>query len=94
MKSQTVTVRHAEGLHLRVAAEVAKIAQKSGAAVHIHCGACSPAETHSRADACSVLQLLTLGASAGSLLEIFADGHNEDAVLSELAGLFEQGSGI
>ncbi len=84
MKSQSVVVRCVEGLHLRVASQVAKIAQQSGASVHVRCGACH------RADACSALQLMTLGAAEGTALEIFADGVNEDSVLLELAGVFEQ----
>ncbi|MDR2849273.1 MAG: HPr family phosphocarrier protein [Verrucomicrobiota bacterium] len=90
MKTHTVILRCQHGLHLRVASEVTKIAQKSGAAVHIQCDGCP------RADACSVLQLLMLGAPAGTPLEISADGpeENETAVLRALAGVFEGGSGI
>ncbi len=90
MKIRNVIVQCAQGLHLRVASQVSKIAQQSGTSVHIRCEGCP------QADACSVLQLLTLGAGAGTALEIEAVGADEKeaAVLRALADLFEQGGGI
>jgi phosphocarrier protein NPr len=88
MRIQNVTLRCEEGLHLRIASKVAKIAQKAGGLVHIRCEGCP------RADACSVLDLLTLGATAGTPLEIEAEGPNEERVLLELASVFESGGGI
>ena len=90
MKTQSVTIQCEHGLHLRVASQVSKIAQQSGASVHIQCAGCT------KADACSVLQLLTLGATEGTALEIVAEGSdaNETAVLQVLANLFEHGGGI
>jgi phosphotransferase system HPr (HPr) family protein len=90
MKSQNVILRCEHGLHLRVATEVAKIARQSGTAVHIQCAGCP------KADACSVLQLLTLGAAAGTPLEIVAEGtaEKECAVIHALADVFENGGGI
>lgn len=85
MKSQNVTVHCKEGLHLRVASQVAKIALRSGGTIQIRCTKGRP-----RANACSVLELLTLGATAGTPLEIVADCPNEDAVLNELTELFNQ----
>lgn len=84
MKRQSVTVRCQAGIHLRVASELAKIARKSGASVHVSCKGCY------RADACSALQLMTLGASEGTILEIIADGDNEESVICELANVIEQ----
>lgn len=90
MKIQNVTVLCENGLHLRVASQVSKIAQQSGTSVHIRCEGCP------KADACSVLQLLMLGASSGTVLEIEAVGSddNEEAVLQALTTVFEQGGGI
>ena len=87
MKSQHVTVHCQEGLHLRVASQVAKIAKLAGGSVHIRCAKGRP-----RANACSVLELLTLGAAAGTPLEIVADGPNEEAVLRDLSDVFKQGA--
>ena len=90
MKTQNVTVRCEHGLHVRVAAQVSKIAQQSGTSVHIQCAGCP------KADACSIIQLLMLGASVGTPLEIVAEGADdkETAVLQALAGIFENGGGI
>jgi phosphotransferase system HPr (HPr) family protein len=88
MRVQNVTVLCEQGLHLRVASRVAKIAQRSGGSVHIRCEGCP------RADACSVLELLTLGAAAGTPLEIVAECPDEESVLRELSQVFEAGGGI
>ena len=90
MKTQNVIVQCEHGLHLRVASQVSKIARLSGTSVHILCEGCP------KADACSVIQLLTLGAATGTPLEIIAEGsdENEDAVLRALADVFEHGGGI
>lgn len=88
MKRVNVTVKCAEGLHLRVASQIVKIAQQTSGSVHIRCQGCP------RANACSVLDLLTLGATAGTPLEITAEGPDEDRVLKELGAVFESGGGI
>ena len=88
MTSKLVTVRCAQGLHLRVASHIAKIAQASTAAIFVGCEGCP------QSNACSVLQLLMLGATAGTTLEIAADGPGETAVLQALTDVFEQGGGI
>ena len=87
MKSKNVIVLFEEGLHLRIASEVAKIAQRAGGSVQIRHNKGCP-----RANACSVLELLTLGATAGTSLEIVADGPNEEAVLRDLSDVFKQGA--
>lgn len=88
MTKKSVTVRCRQGLHLRVASTIAKIAQASAATVHVNCDGCP------RANACSVLQLLMLGATAGTTLEIEAEGPGEETLLSALTEVFEEGGGI
>jgi len=88
MTSRLVTVRCPQGLHLRVASSIVKIAQASAATVRVGCEGCP------QANACSPLQLLMLGATAGTTLEIAAEGPGEEAVLAALADVFEQGGGI
>lgn len=88
MTTRIVTLQCQYGLHLRVATQVAKIAQSSQAAVRITCQGCE------HADACSALQLLTLGATHGATLELEAEGPGEDAVLDALTDVFEHGGGI
>ena len=90
MKIKTVTVQCEVGLHLRIAVEVANIVKKWGGAVHILCkeGKCRAR----RVNACSAMELLLLGAAAGTLLKIIAEGPNEGSVLRDLAALIETAS--
>lgn len=91
MKTQNVIVKCAHGLHLRVASKVSKIARTSGVPVNILCADCP------KIDACSVFELLTLGAAQGTPLEIEVEEPDENkanAVLQALAQVFEDGGGI
>jgi len=92
MKIKTVTVQCEEGLHLRIAVQVANIVKQWGGVVHILCK-----EGKSRArrvNACSVMELLLLGAAAGTLLKIIAEGPSEGNVLRDLAALLETGVAV
>ena len=75
-------------LHLRVAARIVKEMQNHQATVHLHCVGCP------RANACSIFELLKLGARRGTPLEIVAEGPDEEAVLQALAEVFDAGAGI
>ena len=88
MKTRILVVNFVHGLHARVAAQVVKLTRRHNAAVHVR------SQGRPRANARSILQLLTLGAVAGTHLEVTADGPDENAVVQELAELFEQGGGI
>ena len=88
MQNRTVTVQCEHGLHARVAAQVVKAARDHEARVTVRCRDCP------EASACSILQLLMLGAEQGADVEIEADGADEDAALRAVAGVFEQGGGI
>ena len=85
MKHENVTLLCKEGLHLRVASQVAKIAQKAGGTVKIR-----SKKERSSANACSVLELLTLGATSGTSLEIVAEGPNEETVITALSEILRQ----
>ena len=88
MKTKTVVVRCEHGLHGRVAAQVVKLAQNHESTVHIHCAGCP------RANACSILELLRLGAGVGTRLQVVAQGPDEDAVVEAVSGVFREGGGI
>ena len=88
MKTQDIKLQGKHGLHLRVAGEIAKVAQSHKCKVSVSCHGCK------HADGCSVMQLLTLDASDGSTLRVSADGPDEEAVLSKLEGLLTDGGGI
>jgi len=89
MQTRDIVVQCEHGLHLRVASAVAGVARDhQTTAVHVSCGNCR------RANACSVLELLTLGAEHGAHLEIVADGPDETAVFDALDQVFTHGGGI
>ena len=88
MTSRTITVRCEHGLHARVAARIPKLAQDHEASVHIGCEGCP------RANACSIMALLQLGAGVGTRLDVVAEGPDEDAVLAAVADVFWDGEGI
>ncbi|HNX34225.1 MAG TPA: HPr family phosphocarrier protein [Kiritimatiellia bacterium] len=91
MKTQNVVVKCEHGLHLRVASQISNIARKSGVPVNILCEGCP------KVDACSVFQLLTLGAAEGTALAIEVEDPDErkvDAVLQALTEVFDGGGGI
>ena len=92
MRIKTVTVQCEEGLHLRIAVQVVNIVKQWGGVVHILCkeGKCRAR----RVNACSVMDLMLLGAAAGSLLKIMAEGPGEGSVLRELAALIETGVAV
>ena len=88
MKTRRLTVQCEGGLHLRVAAQIVKQAQRHQATVHLRCAGCP------RANACSIFELLKLGAAKGTPLEIVAEGPDEEAALRALIELFGEGAGI
>ena len=88
MKTRQLTVQCEGGLHLRVAARIVKAMGHHRSTVHVRCEGCP------RANACSIFELLKLGASKGTALEIAAEGPDEEAALRVLAEMFGEGSGI
>lgn len=88
MKSQAVTVLCENGLHARVAAQVVKAMRNFDAIVSIRCRGCT------KANARSILELLTLDARQGMDVEIEADGTEADAALGAITEIFEHGGGI
>ena len=88
MKTRQLIVQCEGGLHLRVAAQIVKAMQQHLSTVHVQCAGCP------RANACSIFELLKLGASKGTPLEIVAEGPDEDATLRALAEVFGEGAGI
>ena len=88
MQTRQVTIQCEGGLHLRVAARVVKQMQHHQSAVHIRCQDCP------RANACSIFELLKLGATPGTSLEVTAEGPDEEAILQALCEIFDEGAGI
>lgn len=88
MRSQHTIVRCPHGLHMRVASQIVRIARDLQSRVSIRTHGCKSA------DACSILELLTLGASEGVSIEIIASGIDEDHAVQAVADVFEEGGGI
>ena len=88
MKTRQLIVQCEGGLHLRVAAQIVKEMQQHLSTVHLQCAGCP------RANACSIFELLKLGASKGTPIEIVAEGIDEDATLRALVEVFGEGAGI
>ena len=88
MQTRQLIVQCEGGLHLRVAARIVKAMGHHRSTVHVRCEGCP------RANACSIFELLKLGASKGTALEIVAEGPDEEAALRALAEVFGEGSGI
>ena len=88
MQTRQLIVQCEGGLHLRVAAQIVKEMQQRRSTVHLQCAGCP------RANACSIFELLKLGAAKGTPLEIVAEGPDEDATLRALAEVFGEGAGI
>lgn len=80
---RTVTFGSAVGLHARPAATIAKAAADSGHAVSLE------AENGKKANAASVLLLLSMGVNAGDELILTVSGDNADEMADELAELIE-----
>ena len=88
MKKSHVILQCQGGLHLRVAAQIVNEVQHRQSEVHVRCKGCP------WANACSVFELLKLGATQGTPLEVIVEGADEEVTLQVVAGLFAAGKGI
>ena len=88
MKKRKLTIHCKGGLRLQAAARVVAEAEKHQSTVRVHCRGCP------FADACSIFDLLSLGAGEGSRVEVEADGPDEEAALDALSEIFTDGGGI
>jgi phosphotransferase system HPr (HPr) family protein len=84
--TQTVRIRNELGLHARSAAIIARIAQRATAAVWIMKG-------NEKADASSVIDLLTLECPKGTLITITIVNPLDHTLLNEIAAQVEAGFG-
>jgi phosphotransferase system HPr (HPr) family protein len=70
MKKTTVIINGPGGLHMRTAAEIITSARRVGSTItFVH--------KNKRADTTSILEMLSLEASSGAMIEVFAEGGNE-----------------
>ncbi len=76
-----ITIYTPQGLHARPAAKLAQELQRFESSIEVHCG-------QNKADAKSVLDLLTLGATNGSELFFYAQGQDAKACLRHVTHFF------
>jgi len=88
MKKRELIVNTKNGLHMRVASEIVKLARAHDCQLSLSCNGCK------RANACSIMQLLTLDAVKGTNLEAQAEGPDADLVFEKLSDLLSDGAGI
>lgn len=84
MPVRTVTVVNERGIHARPASKLAQLAGRFAADIEVRNGAV-------RANAKSVLGVMTLAAGFGCQLEITAEGADAEAALDALCDLFARG---
>jgi len=85
-KIRQVIVRNSFGLHARPAAMIAKITRNAQSNVWIIDG-------NNRADASSVIDILTINGKKGKTLILEADSQNDIQLLDTIAGFFQSGFG-
>lgn len=90
-KKDTVLTRHLTivnelGLHARSASKIAAIAQKATSRIWI-------ASTLEKADATSILDILTLACAKGSRITISIENPEDDKYLTEICDLINNGFG-
>lgn len=83
---KTVQVKNELGMHARPAGFIAKLADKAVSEVKLHHG-------KAQADACSVIDILTLGAVKGSEIVIEIADDEDAEILYEICDFFESGFG-
>ena len=88
MKTKQIILQCEGGLHLRVAAAIVSEVERRKSTVHMQCAGCP------RANACSIMELLMLGAVRGTPVEVSAEGPDEEATIQAVTGYFTDGEGI
>jgi phosphotransferase system HPr (HPr) family protein len=87
MKKATARIRDQRGLHLTPSAKVVQCAQQFKSQITL-CHNCK------EANACSLLQILTLGATYGADVEITVRGPDEEEAIDRMIEVFADGTGI
>lgn len=80
---RTVTVNSEHGLHIRPCTQLAQLSMTFQSRVRLSHGTRS-------ADGKSILELMTLGATCGTPLELEVEGADAAEAIEHIAGLFEK----
>lgn len=81
MKHSKITVLWTEGLHLRRAAQLVKVARKFRSTLHLKCGG-------KIADLRSIVSILALCATMGTALDLEAVGDDEQEAAQTVVQVF------
>jgi phosphotransferase system HPr (HPr) family protein len=85
--TRRVTISNPTGLHARPSLAIANTVRQFRSKVEIRCGT-------QTVDAGSILELLSLGATQGTELELAAQGDDAEEVLQAVAQLFDDHFGL
>ncbi|MCF6335396.1 MAG: HPr family phosphocarrier protein [Spirochaetales bacterium] len=82
MKQETVTIKNRAGIHARPAALIVRTASEFESEIFIELD-------DMKINAKSIMGIITLGANYKSILQISAEGEDEEDAVSAIAKLFE-----
>ncbi|HEX8996050.1 MAG TPA: HPr family phosphocarrier protein [Ktedonobacterales bacterium] len=82
MTSNELTLTHEAGLHARPAAQFVKTANRFASTITVQAGG-------KKANAKSIVQVLTLGARQGTVITVTAEGADEAGAIAALTALVE-----
>ena len=82
MKQETVTIKNRAGIHARPSALIVKTANEYDSEIFLELD-------DMRINAKSIMGIITLGANYKSIIQIIAEGEDEEEAVTAIAGLFE-----
>ena len=82
MKQETVTIKNRAGIHARPSALIVKTANEFESEVYLELD-------DMRINAKSIMGIITLGANYKSIIQIIAEGEDEEEAVTAIARLFE-----
>jgi len=82
MKQETVTIKNRAGIHARPSALIVKTANEYDSEIFLELD-------DMRINAKSIMGIITLGANYKSVIQIIAEGDDEEEAVTAIAGLFE-----
>ena len=82
MKQETITIKNRAGIHARPAALIVKTANGYDCEIFLELD-------DMRINAKSIMGIITLGANYKSIIQIIAEGEDEEEAVDEIVKLFE-----
>ncbi len=84
MIQRNVTIENELGLHARAAAKIAALAQRAESKIRL-------LKNEQKADASSILDMLTLACPNGTKIMVSADGYSDIKILNSIVELVQRG---